>query len=69
MSKIVKLVEVVPSHVASLEDDYVRLEEMALTEKRDRVFREWLNRKIDAMYIYIAPEFRDWEFENRKWIK
>lgn len=69
MSKIVKLVEIVPAHVASLEDDYVRLEEMALTQKRDRVFREWLNRKIDAMYIYIAPEFRDWEFENRKWIK
>ena len=69
MSKIVKLVEIVPSHVASLQDDYVRLEEMALMQKRERIFKEWLNRKIEAMYIYIDPEYRDWEFENRKWIK
>ena len=69
MSKIVKLVEIVPSHVASLEDDYVRLEEMALNQKRERVFREWLNRKIESMYIYIDPEYRGWQFENRKWIK
>ncbi len=69
MSKIVKLVEIVPSHVASLEDDYVRLEEMALNQKRERVFREWLNQKIESMYIYIDPEYRNWQFVNRKWIK
>ena len=69
MSKIVKLVEIVPPHVASLKDDYVRLEEMALMQKRERIFGEWLDRKIESMYIFIAPEFRNWEFENRKWIK
>lgn len=69
MCKIVKLVEIVPPHVASLKDDYVRLEEMALTMKREQVFREWLDKKIDAMYIYIDPEYRSWEFENRKWLK
>ena len=69
MSKIVKLVEIIPAHVASLKDDYVRLEEMALNIKREKVFREWLDKKIESMYIYIAPEYRDWEFENRKWLK
>ena len=69
LSKIVKLVEIIPAHVASLEDDYVRLEEMALNQKRERVFREWLDTKIESMYIYIDPEYRDWEFVNRKWIK
>ena len=69
LSKIVKLVEIIPAHVASLEDDYVRLEEMALNQKRERVFREWLDGKIESMYIYIDPEYRGWEFENRKWIK
>lgn len=69
MSKIVKLVEIIPAHVASLKDDYVRLEEMALNIKREQVFREWLDKKIESMYIYIAPEYRDWEFENRKWLK
>ncbi len=69
LSKIVKLVEIIPAHVASLEDDYVRLEEMALNQKRERAFREWLDTKIESMYIYIDPEYRDWEFVNRKWIK
>ncbi|MBO5902144.1 MAG: peptidylprolyl isomerase [Alistipes sp.] len=69
MSKIVKLVEIIPPHTASLKDDYVRLEEMALSQKSERYFTEWLNKKIESMYIYIAPEFRTWEFENKKWIK
>ena len=69
MAKIVKLVEVIPTHTASLNDDYLRLEEMALADKQERVFREWLTKKIDAMYVYIIPEFRDGEFENKHWVK
>lgn len=69
MSKIVKLVEIIPAHVASLEDDYIRLEEMALQQKQDRVYREWLNDKIMSMYVYIDPEYRSDSFENKSWIK
>ena len=69
MSKIVKLVEIIPAHVASLEDDYIRLEEMALQQKQDRVYREWLNDKIMSMYVYIDPEYRSDSFENNNWIK
>ncbi len=69
MAKIVKLVEVIPTHTASLNEDYLRLEEMALADKQERVFREWLTKKIDAMYVYIIPEFRKGEFENKHWVK
>jgi len=69
MAKIVKLVEVIPTHTASLEEDYLRLEEMAMAAKQERVFRDWLTKKIDAMYVYIDPEFRDGEFENKHWVK
>ena len=69
MSKIVKLVEIIPAHTASLVDDYIRLEEMALAEKQDKVFRKWLSEKIDGMYVYIDPEYRSDEFENKNWIK
>ncbi len=69
MSKIVKLVEVIPPHTASLEEDYIRIEEMALQEKQNRVYRKWLNSKIDAMYIYIDPQYRSDEFEYDGWIK
>ena len=69
MGKIVKLVEVIPTHTASLNEDYLRLEEMALQDKQNRVFKEWLSKKIDAMYVYIIPEFRNGEFENKRWVK
>ena len=67
--KVVKLVKVIPAHNASLDEDYLRLEQMALSAKQEREFNEWLNKKISAMYIYIAPEFRNEEFENKNWVK
>ena len=69
MSKIVKLVEIIPAHVASLGDDYIRLEEMALQQKQEKIYRTWLDDKIKSMYIYIDPAYRSDEFENKNWIK
>ena len=69
LGKIVKLVEVIPTHPASLNEDYLRLEEMALQDKQERVFREWLTKKIDGMYVFIDLEYRNGEFENKHWVK
>ena len=69
LSKIVKLVRVIPPHKVSLNEDYIRVEQLALNAKREKVFKEWLNKKIEGMYVYIDPEFRDGEFENKNWIK
>ena len=69
MSKIVKLVEIIPAHTASLEEDYIRLEEMALQQKQDKIYKEWLNDKIMSMYVYIDPAYRTETFENKNWIK
>ncbi len=69
LSKIVKLLEVIPAHKATLEEDFDKLEQLALNRKQERHFKEWLDSKIDAMYVWIAPEFRDGEFENRNWVK
>ena len=67
--KVVKLLKVIPPHNASLEEDYLRLEEMALAEKQEREFKAWLDKKIASMYIYIAPEFRKGDFANNNWVK
>ncbi len=69
LSKIVKLVQIIPTHVASLNEDYLRLEQMALNGKQEKVFKDWLSKKIDGMYVYIDPEFRDGEFANKHWVK
>lgn len=67
--KVVKLLKVIPAHNASLEEDYLRLEQMALSQKQETEFVEWLNKKIASMYIYITPELRNGEFTNKNWIK
>lgn len=69
LAKVVKLVEIIPTHTATLDRDYLRLEQMALRAKQDRIFNEWLTSKIDGMYVYIAPEYRNGAFENKHWIK
>ena len=67
--KVVKLLKVIPAHNASLEEDYLRLEQLALNEKQQREFKVWLDKKIASMYIYIAPEFRNAQFSNKNWLK
>ena len=67
--KVVKLLKVIPAHHASLEEDYLRLEQMALSQKQEKEFVEWLNKKMASMYIYIVPEFRNGEFSNKNWAK
>ena len=69
LSKIIKLVEIIPPHTASLKDDYLRLEAMALADKQSRVFDEWVNKKIEKMYVYIDPDYRKLDLVNKNWIK
>jgi peptidyl-prolyl cis-trans isomerase SurA len=63
------LLEIIPTHSASLEEDYLNIEEMALTDKKNRVFDEWMKEKIDGQYVYIAPDFREGEWEYPNWVK
>ncbi len=68
-AKIVKLVEVIPTHVASIEEDYLRIEQMAKIKKQETTFNNWLSDKIKGMYVFIEPEYRDGDFENKNWVK
>lgn len=69
LNKIVKLVRVIPSHIANLEEDYVQIENLALQAKQMEEFEQWLNRKIDGLFVRIEPEFRDGDFYNKNWVK
>lgn len=69
LSKIVKLLKVIPPHPASLDEDYLTIEEMALNAKQVKIFDAWLKDKIDGIYVFIDPEFRNGEFEYKNWVK
>ena len=69
LSKIVKLINVIPSHTATLDEDYLMIEEAALEHKKREEYTKWLQGKIKAMYVRIEPEFREGEWEYEGWIK
>ena len=69
LCRTVKLLEIIPTHPASLTDDYLTIEELALNEKQAEVFNKWMAEKIDGIYVYIIPEFRQGEFEFKNWVK
>jgi len=69
LTKIVKIVEVIPSHQPNLNDDYIQIEQLAMQSKQDDVFDEWLDEKIDGTFIRIEPEFRGSDFMNTHWVK
>ncbi len=69
LTKIIKLIEIIPSHSASLANDYLQIEQSALQFKQQEEFEKWLNKKISTMYVYIDPMMDTSEFENRNWIK
>jgi len=69
MVKIIKLLKIIPSHTATLKEDYLSIEAAALEAKRTTEFNKWLKKKIDGMHIQIDPQFRTADFQNRAWLK
>ena len=69
LSKIIKLKQIIPTHTASLSEDYLDIEMMALEMKKEKIFNEWMKEKIDGFYIFVDPEFRNGEFSFPNWIK
>lgn len=69
LTKVIKLIEIIPAHTAGLANDYLQIENIALQDKQQREFMKWLNKKIESMYVRIADDMDTSEFENKAWIK
>jgi peptidyl-prolyl cis-trans isomerase SurA len=55
-------------HKANLEDDYAKIHQMALDEKKMDVMNNWIKERIVKTYISINEEYRKCAFQ-REWIK
>lgn len=67
--KIVRLDEIVPRHRVNIKDDYVIVETIALEDKKEEYYENWLKKKMAAMYIKIDPAFHQCDFEYSGWVK
>lgn len=66
--KVVRLNKVIPSHRASLQEDYEIIADFALQNKQQIELDKWVRRAVETMYVWIAPEYRNYEFEHN-WLK
>jgi peptidyl-prolyl cis-trans isomerase SurA len=51
-----------------LKDDYDRIQQWALEQKKQKVIQDWVAEKIDKTFIKIDDSYRDCKFSN-KWFK
>jgi peptidyl-prolyl cis-trans isomerase SurA len=67
--KIIQLVELIPSHVANIKDDYNVIQNAAKFARRMDSLNKWIKQKQAYTYLRIDPLFTDCQFEREGWIK
>ncbi len=65
--KIVRLDRIVPSHVATFENDYNELYEEVSALKRAAAVEDFITKKIKETHIVIDPLFKDCDFTSPEW--
>jgi len=67
--KIVRLRNRSSPHRANLKEDYLVLQEMALEMKKQKVFQQWIDEKIEETYVHVDNSFAGCQFERMGWVK
>ena len=67
--KIIKISEKIDAHKANFKDDYEMIEEIAIMQKKQRKFEEWLKERKKKTYIHIDDSFINCKFLENGWIK
>ena len=67
--KIIRLRNRSSPHRANLKEDYMVLQEMALGQKREKVFQEWIIEKMGETYINVDNSFAGCQFSRQGWVK
>ncbi len=63
--RIVNILDQTEPHQANLKDDWSKIETAALEQKKMMYMEEWVEKTAAKTYIYVAPEFRNYEVIQR----
>ena len=67
--KIIKIAKKIDAHKANLKEDYEMIEEIAVMQKQQQNFEEWLEESKKKTYIHIDDSFINCKFLENGWIK
>ena len=65
---IVKLVKRIDGHKADLAEDYMIIKDMCEAKEREKIIREWVEKKLKSVYVYIEEGWRNCDFKY-DWLK
>ena len=65
--RIVYLKSRTKPHQANLNDDYDRIQQLALSQKQLEAVNKWLRDRISKSYVFVAPEYRNCK-AMQKWM-
>lgn len=65
---IVKLVKRIDGHKADLAEDYMIIKDMCEAKEREKIIREWVEKKQKSVYVYIEEGWRNCDFKY-DWLK
>lgn len=66
--KIMQITNRYDEHTADFAQDYVKIKELAKTEKQYNAIKKWMNEHIESTYITVNEGSKDCEFANN-WVK
>ena len=66
--KIMKITNRYDEHVADFSKDYLKIQELALTQKQADAIGKWMSKHIEDVYISVNAGNRDCDFANN-WVK
>lgn len=66
---IVKLTNRIEAHRANLADDYQLAKDMYEQDRKEKIVKDWLEKKIRDTYVRVEDGWRNCEFEHQGWIK
>ena len=55
-------------HRANLKEDYQRIQDEALANKKNKVVNEWVKKKIASTFVSISDEYKKCKFDN-PWVQ
>ncbi len=66
--KIMQVTNRYDEHVADFAQDYIKIQQLAKTEKQYKAIKKWMNEHIQDTYITVNESNRDCDFANN-WVK
>ena len=66
---MVKLTYRTDAHQANLSDDYQLVKDMFEESQKEKMLKDWLEKKISETYVRIEDGWRGCEFQHKGWIK